>query len=74
MEPWDIVEFVGPPSPVLRWPGPSERGIISGTGERDGTVHVLWEQSTALLAWPVEWVRKVGVADPEMLSADGASR
>ena len=56
---WDDVEFVGPPSPVLCWPEPSERGVIARLGDWEGTVHVVWEQSTAVLAWPVEWVRKV---------------
>ena len=59
MEEWDVVEFVGPPSHVARWPEPLERGVIARLGNREGTVHVLWEQSTAELAWPVEWVRKV---------------
>ena len=59
MEPFDIVEFVGPSSPVIRWPGPSELGVVDRASEEEGTVHVLWEQTTHALAWPVEWVRRV---------------
>lgn len=55
----DAVEFVGPPSPVLHWPEPSERGVIARLGDREGTVHIVWERSSAVLAWPIEWVRKV---------------
>lgn len=62
---WDAVEFVGPPSPVQRWPEPSERGVIARLGDREGTVHIVWERSSAVLAWPVEWVRKVDDPAPK---------
>jgi hypothetical protein len=62
---WDAVEFVGPASPVLRWPEPSEHGVIARVGDPEGTVHIVWERSTTVLAWPVEWVRKVDDPAPE---------
>ena len=55
----EAVEFVGPSVPVMRWPGPSERGVIAELSDREDTVHILWERSSAVLAWPVEWVRKM---------------
>ena len=50
---------MGPSVPVMRWPGPSERGVIAELSDREDTVHILWERSSAVLAWPVEWVRKM---------------
>jgi hypothetical protein len=54
LRPHDLVEFVGPPSAVLKWPAQGERGVVRHMC--DGTVHVVWERSTLVVAWPAEWI------------------
>ena len=52
----DVVEFVGPDGPVLQWPKSRERGMVESLG--DGVVHVVWERSPLVVAWPVEWLKR----------------
>jgi len=56
LRPHDFVEFVGPPGPVLKWPKPGERGVVDRLGHE--TVHVIWEHSPLVVAWPIEWVER----------------
>ena len=55
MRPDDVVEFAGPQGAVLGWPTPGERGVIFRLGV--GTVHVVWERSVLVVAWPVDWLK-----------------
>ena len=59
--PPDLVEFVGPSSPVLHWPTPGEQGAIHRFDE--SAVHVVWERSPLIVAWPAEWIKRRDAAD-----------
>jgi hypothetical protein len=56
LRPHDLVEFIGPSGPVLRWPGDGERGAVESLG--DGVVRVVWERSPLVVAWPREWIKR----------------
>ena len=56
VNPHDIVEFVGPPGPVLQWPGRGERGAVESVGT--DMVRVVWERSPLFVAWPLDWVKR----------------
>jgi len=56
-----FVEFVGPSSPVSRWPKSLERGIVLALG--DSWARVAWTNSPNVLDWPIEWLRGVEPAD-----------
>lgn len=56
MRPHDHVAFVGPAGAVLKSPAPGERGVIQRIGP--GAVHVVWERSPLLIAWPHEWIER----------------
>lgn len=58
LHPGDTVEFIGPVAPVRRWPQPAERGLI--LDGNDDTVRVVWERSGLIVAWPMEWIFKLG--------------
>jgi len=57
LRPHDLVEFIGPCGPVLQWPGDGEHGVVESLGER--VVHVVWERSPLLVAWPQEWIKRL---------------
>jgi hypothetical protein len=67
---WDSVEFVGPSSPVLSWPAPMERGVVTRVQAGQGSALVVWQHTTAVLAWPVEWVRRAD--EPSSVAAEQA--
>ena len=67
---WDGVEFVGPSRPVLSWPAPMERGVVTRVHTGQGSALVVWQHTTAVLAWPVEWVRKAD--QPSSVAAEPA--
>jgi hypothetical protein len=66
---WDTVEFIGPPSsPVIGWPALLERGVVTQMQGDQSIVMVVWQKTTAVLAWPTEWVNRVH--GPRRLSAN----
>jgi hypothetical protein len=59
----DLVEFSGPKGAVQGWPIPGERGVIFHLG--DGTAQVVWERSSLVVAWPLDWLKQArGVLHP----------
>jgi len=56
LSPQDIVQFIGPDGPVLQWPTSGERGFVESLG--DGVVRVVWERSSLVVAWPLEWIKR----------------
>jgi hypothetical protein len=56
MQPADHVAFIGPQGAVLKSPVPGERGVIQQVD--DGAVHVVWDRSPLLIAWPCEWIER----------------
>ncbi|HET6714982.1 MAG TPA: hypothetical protein VFI59_14915 [Actinomycetota bacterium] len=56
MRPDDHVAFVGPSGAVLKSPAPGERGVIQRVDPE--AVHVVWECSPLLIAWPHEWIER----------------
>ena len=56
---WDTVEFIGPSSPVLGWPALGERGVVTQMQDDQDSAMVVWQQTTAVLAWPSEWMHRV---------------
>jgi len=52
-----LVEFVGPSSPVTRWPKSLERGVVLSVGE--AWARVAWTGSAPVVDWPTEWLRPV---------------
>ncbi|MGZ8581924.1 MAG: hypothetical protein ACXWXN_00585 [Actinomycetota bacterium] len=41
---------------MLKSPVPGELGVIQRVGH--GAVHVVWERSPLLIAWPHEWIER----------------
>ena len=56
---WDTVEFIGPSSPVVGWPALRERGVVTKMQDDQDSAMVVWQETTAVLSWPTEWVHRV---------------